>query len=224
MARILLVEDDVEFAKTVQQFLQAESYLVDWADNGDSALKLLSSSKYDATILDWGLPDLSGLEIVKRIRAGGSIMPMLFLTGRQAVDERITGLDAGADDYVTKPVHMAELSARVRALLRRQSGGRSDKLEAGSLALDPRSYRVTRNGEEIRLSAREFELLEFLMRNPNEVFSNDALLDRVWSADSEVTPDAVRVCVKRIRQKLGQDSESIIETVHGIGYRFSGSR
>src|SRR5262249_34277288 len=171
-------------------------------------------------ILDWQLPGMAGIDICKEFRSQGGMTPVLMLTGKSAISDKETGLDAGADDYLTKPFHMKELSARVRALFRRASRGTSNILTIGDLVLDPSNYRVTRDGVEIQLQKREFALLEFLMRNPNRVFSSEALLERVWVTDADVTPDAIRVYIMRLRKKVDEGAKaSLIQTVHGVGYK-----
>jgi len=220
MAKILLVEDDVEFSGIVQGWLSNEHHVVEVVHDGTEGRHWLQIYEYDLVILDWQLPGMSGVDLCKQFRAQGGLTPILMLTGKSAVAEKETGLDSGADDYLTKPFHMKELSARVRALLRRASRGTSNVLTIGGLVLDPANYRVTMNGGEISLQKREFALLEFLMRNPNRVFSAEALLERVWATESDVTPDAIRVYIMRLRKKIVDgEKSSMIQTVHGVGYK-----
>src|SRR4030095_16645344 len=208
MAKILVVEDDLEFSGVVQGWLTNEHHAVEVVHDGKVARDTLQVYEYDLVILDWQLPGLSGVEICQQFRSQGGVTPILMLTGKSAIAEKEAGLDAGSDDYLTKPFHMKELSARVRALLRRASGMTSNVLSAGKLVLDPSLYRVTVNGEEIHLQKREFALLEFLMRNPNKVFSAEALLERVWASETDATPFAIRTCMMRLRRKIESGTDS----------------
>ncbi len=220
MAKVLIVEDDVALGKMVRDWLLMEHHKVEIVTDGADAKEMLKVYDYDIVILDWELPHVSGIEILKEFRSRGKSTPVLVLTGRSAIDDKETGFDAGADDYLTKPFHGKELTARLRALLRRPEGYVGDLLKFGNLTLDHANYVVTKDGEEIRLLPKEFALLEFLMRNPNRVFAAEALLNRVWIAESEATVDALTTCIKRLRKKIdvaGQDS--IIRTIHGVGYK-----
>lgn len=223
MARILLVEDDVSLAHTVEEWLSFEQHKVDIANTGEEALDNLKNAQFDLLILDWELPDMEGPEICKRFRAKGAATPVLMLTARSSVSDKVGGFDAGADDYLTKPFHMKELSVRIRALLRRGAPlavADSSRLKARNLELDPESHRVWKDGEEIALQRKEFQLLEFFLRHPNQVFSADALLMHVWEPTSEASPDTVRTCLKKIRRKIGDsDINPLIRNVHGVGYR-----
>ncbi|HEY9754909.1 MAG TPA: response regulator transcription factor [Oculatellaceae cyanobacterium] len=220
MAKILLVEDDLDLAQMVVEWLTFEHHSVELIGDGREGLERLRLCQYDVIVLDWGLPQLSGPEICKGYRAEGGSTPIIMLTGKGSVSEKETGLDAGADDYLTKPFHMKELSARIRALLRRVSNTTSNVLVVGDLTVDPAKYKVTKSGVEIQLLPREFALLEFLMRHPDEVFSGDALLQRVWHSESEATSEAIRTCVKRLRQKIDKDDDSsIIQTIPRVGYK-----
>ena len=221
MSKILLVEDELDLSNQIRDWLTRDHHMVEVADNGETAYHQLRVSKYDVIILDWQLPGLSGLDICKKYRALGGRSPVLMLTARSTVDDKEAGLDAGADDYLCKPFHLKELSARVRALIRRSSGGQAaNVLQLKDIALDPSARRVSKGLAEIRLEPKEFALLEFFLRNRNIVFSADALLDRVWESDTSVSPDSVRTYIKALRKKLDVASEpSIITTVHGLGYR-----
>lgn len=220
MAKLLIVEDDTELCGMIEDWLSHEHYQVEVTHNGREAQERLTFYQYDLILLDLELPGMTGLEICKAFRAQGGKTPILMLTGRKSIDDKEAGLDSGADDYLTKPFHMKELSARVRAILRRSTGQTTNVLKAGPVELDPISFRVTRNGEDIHLQKKEFALLEFLMRNPNRVFSADALLERVWASESDATGEAIRTCMKRLRQKIDEpEKESIIRTVHGVGYK-----
>jgi DNA-binding response OmpR family regulator len=217
MSKILLVEDDIDLAGMVEQNLSREHSTVEVVHTGDAALDVLAVSDYDLLILDWELPGRSGIEICKWYREHGGQSPVLMLTGKSSIAEKETGLDSGADDYLTKPFSMRELAARARAALRRTTTLASNELTHGAYKLDPFKFTLERNGKRIALQPREFALLEFLMRHPGEVFSPEALLERIWRSDTEAGLDALRACVKRLRKKL--DDAEIIETVHGMGYR-----
>ncbi|HEY9790287.1 MAG TPA: response regulator transcription factor [Candidatus Obscuribacterales bacterium] len=217
MSKILLVEDDIDLAGMVEQNLAREHATVEVVHTGDAALDVLAVSDYDLLILDWELPGASGIEICKWYRQHGGQAPVLMLTGKSSVVEKETGLDSGADDYLTKPFSMRELSARARAALRRTTVLASNVLMQGGYKMDPFKFSLERDGKRISLQPREFALLEFLMRHPGEVFSPEALLERIWRSDTEAGLDALRACVKRIRKKL--DDAELIETVHGMGYR-----
>jgi len=220
MPKILLVEDEPDFSILIGEWLRAEHHVVELVENGEEATDRLKFYKYDVVILDWMLPGISGLEVCKRYRATGGTTPILLLTAKKHVDEKEQGLDAGADDYLTKPFEMKELSARIRALLRRPSVMTGSILQVGNLSLEPTTFKVTRNGEEVSLLPKEFALLEFMMRHPNQVFSAEALLDRVWSSDSDASPETIRTYIKRLRKKIDlQGQQSILSTVHGVGYK-----
>jgi DNA-binding response OmpR family regulator len=221
MAKILFVEDDPFITDVVVDWLNSERYLVEHVDSGQEALSRLRFYSYDAVILDWHLPDVSGLEVLKHFRVSGGTTPVLMLTGKREIDDKTRGLDAGADDYLTKPFHVKELSARLRALLRRPAAMFGETLSARDIVLDPKTRRVTSNGEELDLLPREFALLEFFMRHPNEVFSADALLNRLWETDSDASPGTIRINITRLRSKIDKEgSPSMITTVYGVGYRF----
>jgi DNA-binding response OmpR family regulator len=224
MAKILLVEDDIDLAKTVEEWLSFEHHTIEAVHNGTDAIERLKMCAYDAIILDWNLPDISGLEICQRFRTQLGVTPIIMLTAKSAISDRETGLDAGADDYLTKPFAMKELSARLRALLRRPHALLTSTLRAKDVELDAAKHMVMRQGKSIDLLPKEFALLEFLMRHPDHVFSGDELLRRVWHADSDATAEAIRTCLKRLRKKLGEtEDNSIIETIYGVGYKLKTS-
>jgi len=224
MAKILLVEDDRDLAGMVLDWLKFDHHLVEAVHAGDEAEDMIKAYQFDVIILDWELPKVSGVEILRNFRNTGGQTPVLMLTGKTNIQEKELGLDAGADDYLTKPFHMKELSARLRALLRRPAATVGNVLKARSLALEPNNFRVTKNGADIQLLPKEFALLEFLMRHSDQVFSADALLDRVWKSESDVSPETVRTCLKRLRRKIDAEGEqSIIQTLHGVGYKLSSS-
>lgn len=220
MAKILLVEDDTELAKSLVDWLELEHHTVEHCERGFDALERLKFFEFDVVILDWGLPEMSGLDVLKAFRDKGGSTPVLLLTGRDGVSEIETGLNSGADDYLCKPCNVRELSARVKALMRRQNKVYEQVFKIRGLEVDIPKHRVSREGKEIRLQPKEFALLEFLLRNPNDAFSVESLLSRIWSSDSEASPDTVRVCITRLRNKIDvADQSSIIRTVHRIGYQ-----
>ncbi len=218
MAKILLVEDNEDLANSVRTFLMFEHHTVEHISDGQTASEHLRSFEYDLILLDWNLPRMDGIDILRRYRELGGKTPVLMLTGHDTVDEKERGLDTGADDYLTKPFQMKELGARVRALLRRPAQvSNSNLLVAGKITVDAQKYRVTVGGESINLVKTEFQLLEFFMRHPNQVFSAEALLNRVWPSDSEATTEALRTALKRLRKKVDPDGD-LLRTVHGVGY------
>jgi DNA-binding response OmpR family regulator len=222
MAKILVIDDDAALARSIKDFLEFEHHAVDTVFDADAAWEHLQAFGYDVVILDWQLPGgASGVDICKRYRAQGGASPVLMLTGMSQTGNKIQGLDAGADDYVTKPVEIPELVARVRAMLRRPAAFSGDMLKAGQLELNTRTRICKKNGSEIKLKPVEYNVLEFLLRHPNEVISAESLLRQVWDSDSDSSLDAVYTVVTRLRKKL-QDSDKdaeIIKTVHGVGYR-----
>jgi OmpR-family two-component system manganese-sensing response regulator len=227
MAKILLIEDDPDICDNVKDFLETcDNHIVEVATDGTEGLNHLRFYPYDVIILDWDLPNRSGLELCNEFRKSGGNTPILFLTGKRQLMNKEAGFDAGADDYVTKPFQVRELAARIKALLRRPpSVFKADKLEYRHVRLDPASAIVTSNGEQVKLNAKEFLLLEFFLRHPGQLFTADALLDRVWKTETESTVEAITSTVKRIRKKIDIDgTDSIITTVHGLGYRLGDSR
>jgi two-component system OmpR family response regulator len=218
--RVLVVEDEVKMAGLLKRGLEEEGYAVDVASDGSEALWLGAENPYDAVILDVMLPDLDGFEVCRRLRSDGRWAPVLMLTARDAVPDRVAGLDAGADDYLTKPFSFTELFARLRALLRRGAAERPAVLRAGDLALDPASRKVTRGGTAIDLTAKEFALLEYLLRHPGEALTRTRIIEHVWDfaydGDSNVVDVYVRYLREKIDRPFGRDS---IETVRGTGYR-----
>jgi two-component system OmpR family response regulator len=218
--RILVVEDELKMAALLQRGLREEGMAADVAHRGEDALWMASATAYDGIVLDVMLPGIDGFETCRRLRADGVWAPVLMLTARDAVEDRIAGLDGGADDYLVKPFSFAELLARLRALARRPTGERPVRLEAGDLVLDPATRQVWRGDEEVGLSAKEFSLLEVFMRRPGEVLSRYHLLEHVWDYEYENRSNVVDVYVRYLREKVdrpfGRDS---IETVRGAGYR-----
>jgi two-component system OmpR family response regulator len=218
--RVLVVEDEEKLAALIARGLREGGHVTDVALSGADALWKAGSTAYDAVVLDVGLPDVDGIEVCRRLRADGVWAPVLMLTARDAVPDRIAGLDGGADDYMTKPFAPSELLARLRALVRRGAGARPAVLEAGGLTLDPATRRVERDGTEIELSQREFAMLEAFMRNAGLVLSRLQLLEKAWDDGYENRSNVVDVYVHYLRDKIDTPfgTESI-ETVRGVGYR-----
>jgi two-component system OmpR family response regulator len=218
--RVLVVEDELKMAALIRRGLREEGMSVDVTERGEDALWMAGSTEYDAIVLDVMLPGIDGFETCRRLRGDGVWAPVIMLTARDAVEDRVSGLDGGADDYLTKPFSFAELLARLRALARRPAAERPVLLEVGELRLDPATRQVWRGDEEISLSAKEFALLEVFMRRPGEVLSRLQLLEHAWDYAYENRSNVVDVYVRYLRQKVdrpfGADS---IETVRGAGYR-----
>jgi DNA-binding response OmpR family regulator len=220
MAKILIIEDDLELANKVRDWLIFEKFTVDVAHNGADANHFLAAYQYDVIILDWGLPDGSGLEICQGFRSKGGITPILFLTGKDSIESKELGLDSGADDYVTKPFHVKELAARIRALIRRTPGLQPQTISCANLSLETTTFKVKNEGRDIQLLPKEYALLDYLMRRPNQVFSSKALLNAVWDSDSEASDDTIRTYIKTLRKKVTTSSgECPIKTIHGLGYK-----
>jgi two-component system, OmpR family, response regulator len=218
--RVLLVEDDVRMAAAVRRALRASGVVADVAVTGSDALWMVRTADYDAVVLDLMLPDIDGFETCRRLREDGVWVPIIMLTARDAVEDRVKGLDGGADDYLTKPFSLAELLARLRALARRGVIERPAVMEVGELRLDPATREVWRGDREIELSAREFALLEAFMRRPGQVLSQNQLVDAAWDFGYEHRSNVVEVYVRYLREKIDRpfDVESL-ETVRGMGYR-----
>lgn len=220
LPKLLLVEDDREIASMVTEWLTSQRFEIDTAYEGALGLELLALNVYDVIIMDWELPDTTGIEIIKTFRSNKGVTPIIMLTAKGAVANKETGLDSGADDYLAKPFSLAELTARIRALLRRAPSYQPSVLQVADLTLDPVKYRVMKGQKEIHLNPRDFALLEFLMRHPDEIFSTAALLQRVWQSSSDVASDTLRTSIKRLRQQIDSDSEeSLIENIPKVGYR-----
>ncbi|HEY9681305.1 MAG TPA: response regulator transcription factor [Oculatellaceae cyanobacterium] len=220
MGKILVVEDEADLALLVRNWLEREKHLVEVTDNGADALSHLRVNKFDVVILDLMLPELSGMEVCRRYRQSKGKTPILMLTAKSSVEDKEAGLDAGADDYLTKPFNMKELAARVRALIRRASDQPNNMFTIRDIVIDADEFRVTKGGIEVHLLPKEFRLLEFLVRHPHQVFSADDLLASVWESDTSALLDTVRGHIKRLRKKLDTAGQpSIISTVYGIGYR-----
>ncbi len=222
--RLLLVEDDRMIGSTLRQALRLEGYAVDWVYDTAAAAATLASERFDLVLLDLGLPPsarhASGLDVLRELRARHDSTPVIVLTARDALEDRVAGLDAGADDYLVKPFELDELNARIRAVLRRHAGRAAPKLEHEGVTLDPATRQVTRDGEPVLLSAREFALLEALMQRPGAILSRAQLEDRLYGWGEEIESNAVSVYIHQLRRKLGAD---FIQNMRGVGY-FLGKR
>jgi DNA-binding response OmpR family regulator len=222
--RLLLVEDEPDLGQAIQQTLVQHRYVVDWFQNGQTAWdNLTPTHSYDLAILDWMVPGMSGLAICQGLRSQHNPLPVILLTARESMDDRVTGLDAGADDYLVKPFGMQELLARLRALLRRPGQLQTPQLEIGGLQLDYNTYKISLQGKvPLDLTAKEFQLLEYFMQHPQQILTHDQIKARLWEWSDETISNVVAAQVRLLRRKL----ESIgygdrIETVRGVGYRFN---
>src|SRR5215212_1492707 len=223
MKRILVVEDEEKLARLIARVLHDEGYAAETAGDGRSGLSRALSETFDLLILDWMLPDRSGVQVVRGLRVAEIDVPVLMLTARDQIEDRVEGLDAGADDYLSKPFAFPELLARVRALTRRPWAEISDgmALSAGDVTLDPVRHEVRRGGERVELTAKEFALLATLLQRPGQVFTRSVLLDTVWGGSPEVYTNVVDLYVSYLRKKLDRDGEpSRIRTIRGVGYTF----
>jgi len=222
--RILVVEDEHKIANALKRALERESYAVDVSYDGDDGYAMATTEKYDLMIIDRMLPgNYNGLEIIKAIRDQKIHTPVLVLTALNTVGDRITGLDSGADDYLTKPFALQELLARVRALLRRPKTQLSAVLKVGDLELDTINFDVKRAGKPIRLTAKEFALLAYLMRNPGRLLSKDLIIQHVWDYNADILPNTVEVYIKYLREKVDKPfRKPLIYTVRGFGYKIDG--
>ena len=217
--RILIVEDDPDLAGFIQKGLREERYAVDHAQEGEEALLMASTTSYDLVILDVMLPKLDGLTVCRRLRATGNKIPILLLTARGAIEDRVTGLNMGADDYLTKPFAFAELLARARALIRRTGADQTPRLTVSDLEVDPVTHRVWRAGRDITLTNKEYALLEFLLRNPNRVLTRTAIIEHVWDIHYDGMTNIVDVHIRALRVKVDRAfSPPLIQTVRGVGY------
>jgi len=218
--KVLVVEDEHKIANSIKQGLEQENFVVDVAYEGTTGLDLAVSEEYDIILLDRLLPGLEGTEIVRKIRQQNIHTPVLILTAKGQIFDRVEGLDAGADDYLTKPFAFAELLARIRALTRRpqQTTGTTFKVE--DLSLDIKTFEVKRGTKAIRLSSKEFSLLEFLMRHPKQIITKEQIMRQIWDYDADVTPNSVEVYIKHLRDKIDKGSaKPLIHTMRGFGYQ-----
>lgn len=217
--RILLVEDDTSVASFITKGLREEQYAIDATGDGEEGFQMASTIPYDLLILDVMVPKMDGFTMCRRLRENGNTTPILLLTARDTVEDRVTGLDTGADDYLTKPFAFPELLARIRALLRRGNSQPATRLTAADLELDPIAHRVWRAGQEITLTNKEYALLEYLLRNANRVLTRTAIIDHVWDIQYDSMTNIVDVHIRSLRAKIDRDfSPPLIQTIRGIGY------
>lgn len=220
MSRILVVEDEEGLSGAIKEWLEADLYVVKVVADGAEALSVMLAHTFEAIVLDVMLPSLSGIDVCKEYRKAGGKVPILILTARSTMAAKEEGLDCGADDYLTKPCNLRELSARIRALLRRPMTNPVLMLEAGSIKLDTNARTASKAGEPLKLLPKEFILLEVLMRHKGQILSSENLVSHVWGMESEIAPETVRSHVKSLRKKIDSvDQPSIITTVHGMGYK-----
>lgn len=220
--RILVVEDDHRIAQTIKKGLEQERYAVDIAHDGIEGFDFASTEDYDVLILDRMLPQLDGMQVCNKLRQNNNHTPILMLTAKSQTNDKIDGLNAGADDYLTKPFSFEELLARIRALSRRPKQTISNIFTIYDLTLDARAFHVTRSDKSIQLSSKEFSIFEFLLRNKGNVISKQQIIDHVWDFDSNVLPNTVEVNIRNIRNKIEKPfpkSKSIIKTIRGFGYK-----
>jgi two-component system, OmpR family, response regulator len=218
---LLYVEDEVKIAEFVRSGLKENGFFVDYFDNGTDAYNHALVQDYDVIILDVMLPGKDGLAILKDLRQQGCNTPVILLSARNELDDRLRGLNLGADDYLSKPFYVEELVARIYAVLRRVSGERQNLLQVGPLKLDRIAREVTCDGQTVELTAREFNLLEYLMRSPGHVFTRTQILEHIWGYDFNPSTNVVDVCIQRIRKKISPlTDQGWIESVRGVGYRF----
>lgn len=230
--RLILVEDEPDLGVAVKQVLTHQAYIVDWFLDGQQAWSYLEdhATQYTLGIFDWMLPGLSGVELCKRLRAKKSPLPVLMLTAKDRMEEKIIGLDSGADDYLIKPFQMPELLARLRALQRRAPHFQPRQLQVGVLSLDYAAHTVTctqLNGKNlmVALTTKEFQLLEYLMRHPNQILTRDQILNQLWEIGEEPISNVVAAQVRLLRRKLGDDNDNpLIENIYGVGYRFNANK
>ncbi|KTS78311.1 XRE family transcriptional regulator [Pseudomonas oryzihabitans] len=214
--RVLLIEDDPDLGAGIRSSLREEGYTLDWLKDGESAVHALREEGFDLVVLDLGLPRLDGIQVLRQSRANGLTTPVLILTARDDTEDRVAGLDAGADDYLVKPFDIKELKARLRALLRRRNGPSQLQLEGGGIVLDPATRRVSFEGQPVNLTPREYQLLHELLANPGKIFSRDRLMGLLYGWDEGVESNTLEVHIYNLRKKLRAD---LIRTVRGIGYR-----
>lgn len=220
--RILVIEDEHRIANTIKKGLEQETYAVDVVYTGPDGYDLASTEDYDSIILDLLLPEMNGLTICKELRKNQIHTPILMLTAKGQIQDKVQGLDAGADDYLTKPFSFEELLARIRALIRRPKTTLNERLIVQDLQLDTKEYGVERAGKQIQLSSKEFSLLEYLMRNANSILTKDKIIGHVWDYDADILPNTVEVYIRNLRNKIDlpfKNKKPLIQTVRGFGYK-----
>lgn len=221
MAKVLLADDDRSLLESVSAWLEHQKWTVDQASGGAKAREYMTQIQYDVLVVDWSMPEITGIELCQWHRSCGGLTPILILSGKDAVTDKERGLDSGADDYLTKPFEMRELTARLNTLLRRTTAILGSGAKIGPISMDSTTHKVFIDSKELKLTATEFSVLEFLGRHPNQVFSAEALIARVWKPPSNVSVETVRVYVKRLREKLNECGyPKLLVNVHGVGYKF----
>ncbi|GAB1371616.1 response regulator transcription factor [Candidatus Kapaibacterium sp.] len=218
--RVLVVEDEKKVANFIKHGLEEERYIVETVNDGISAIDVVMNNHFDAIVLDVMLPGKDGLTLLKEIRDSGISTPVILLTARSTVEDKVAGLDLGADDYLPKPFSFDELAARLRSILRRSSPEKSTKLRAGDLILDTVSHLAYRHGREIELTTKEYALLEYMMRNKNRILSRSTITQHVWKHNFDPESNIIDVYIKRLRSKIEKDDEKpIVQSIRGVGYR-----
>jgi len=218
--RVLIIEDEDQLAKALQKGLEYNLYVVDISPDGEDGYMKTKTNDYDLIILDLNLPRMDGIDICKNLRNEGHNMPIIMLTARRGTDEKVVGLDAGADDYLTKPFELKELLARMRALLRRGKEEKTETLNVGSLKMNPKTYEVERDGDTLTLRKKEYMILEYLMRNPGRAVSKTELLEHAWDTNAEYWGNVVEAQIKNLRKQVDKNYKfKMIKTVPGIGYK-----
>ncbi len=218
--RILVVEDERKVASFIKRGLEEERYTVETAPDGDEGLRLAQNNVFDAIVLDVMLPKLDGYSVLRQLRAAGNATPVLMLTARGTTEDRVQGLDLGADDYLSKPFHFEELAARLRSILRRSTPEKTTKLVCGELTLDMVTHMAYRDGKEIELTTKEYALLEFLMRNKERILSRSMITQHVWKHNFDPESNIIDVYIKRLRQKIERpDKPQMVQSIRGVGYR-----
>lgn len=220
--RILVVEDEIKIAKGIKHALELQKYAVDVAHDGEAGLDLAIGEAFDLIILDVMLPKIDGIELCKKIREAKIAIPVLMLTAKGQIQDKVVGLDSGADDYIVKPFSLEELFARIRALIRRPEHAKETILKIADLTLDPAQFKVKRSGKVIRLSTREYAILEYLIRNKNSTLSKEQIVSHVWDYDADVLPTTVEVHMKHLRDKIDMPfTKQLIKTIRGFGYEIT---
>jgi heavy metal response regulator len=218
--RVLIIEDEKKVLNFIKQGLEEERYIVDVASDGITGLEIALNNHFDAIILDVMLPGKDGYTVLKELRDAGSTIPVLMLTARDSVEDKVHGLDLGADDYLPKPFSFEELTARLRALMRRTTPEKTTKLKCGDLILDTVTHIAIKNGKEIDLTTKEYALLEYLMRNKNRILSRSTITQHVWKHNFDTDSNIIDVYIKRLRMKIdGDDEKPMIQSIRGVGYR-----
>lgn len=220
--RILVVEDEYKIANSIKKGLEQERFSVDVSFEGNEGLDLASTEEYDLIILDLMLPGISGIEICKKLRDLKIQTPILMLTAKGQTQDKVVGLNSGADDYLTKPFAFEELVARVRALIRRPHTMQGDILTFNDLSLNAQTFEVTRGNSTIKLSSKEYALLEYLMRHPNQILTKDQIISHIWDYEADILPNTVEVYIGYLRKKIDNGNNPLIQTVRGFGYRIGG--